>query len=695
MAGYARAMTHVALDVENPFAARSTLPYELPPFADIRIEHYLPAIEAGMAEHLDEVNAIIGSVETPSFVNTIEALERSGQLLNRAVTVFYNQHSSDTSDALDALAEIIAPKLSAHGDAIVLNPALFARIDSLYARRDELGLPAQDRWLLEQYHRDFVHAGAALDAAQRQRLTEINEELSTLETQFGKQLLADTNDSALLFDAAADLAGLDEETLGAAATAAAARGFDGQWLIGQVNYTGHPLLESLTNRATRERIMKASLAKGARANDNDTRATLLQMVALRAERAGLFGDDTHAAHVIAQQTAGSPERVHEMLRRIAPAAAANARREADMLLEAARADGLQEIAAWDWDFYSERVRRERFNVDTAAMRPYFELERVLRDGVFHAAQQLFGITFTERPDLVAHHPEARVFEVHNEDGSPLGLYIGDFYTRDSKRGGAWMNNLVDQNHLLGQLPVVVNNLNVPKPGAGAPTLLTFDETSTLFHEFGHALHGLLSDVRYARVSGTNVQRDFVEFPSQVNEMWMLWPEVVANYAKHHETGEPLPQEWIDNVNASITFNQGHATTSYLAAAVLDLAWHEVAPDAAIEDVEAFEAAAIAAYGLDFAPVPTRYRSTYFAHIFAGGYSAGYYGYIWSEVLDADTVQWFKENGGLTRANGDHFRRTLLSRGASIDALEMFRTFRGRDAVIEPLLTRRGLLAADV
>jgi peptidyl-dipeptidase Dcp len=381
-----------------------------------------------------------------------------------------------------------------------------------------------------------------------------------------------------------------------------------------------------------------------------------------------------------------------MLKQIAPAAVRNARTEGADLQKAIEASGEKfTLESWDWDLYTEAVRMEKYNLDTTAMRPYFELERVLHDGVFFAANKLFGISFKERKDIVTYHPDARAFEVFNEDGSKLALFIGDFYTRDSKRGGAWMNNLVDQNHLLGQLPVVVNNLNIPKPPAGQPTLLTYDEIVTLFHEFGHTLHGMLSDVKYPRFSGTSVERDFVEFPSQVNEMWITWPEVLDNYARHHITGEKLPQEWVDNLKAASAFNEGHATAAYLAAAILDLAWHSLPADANIADVEEFEAKAIADYGLDYAPVPTRYRSTYFSHIFAGGYSAGYYGYIWSEVLDADTVNWFKENGGMTRANGEHFRQTLLSRGGSLNSMQMFRNFRGQDATIEPLLKRRGLL----
>jgi peptidyl-dipeptidase Dcp len=673
----------------NPFAQRSTLEYELPPFADIKVEHYLPAFYEGCTQQLAEVQAILDTPGAATFENTIVALEKSGQMLMRMLLVFYNKSSSDTSDALDAIEEEMAPKLAAHQDAIQLNPVLFKRIKDLYDARESIGLNSEDAWLLERYYKDLIHAGAHLTEAQRDRLKELNEELSKLETQFGKNVLADTNDLAVLVDSLAELDGLSENEIAAAAAAAKDRGHDGKWLIGMVNFTGNPVLDSLTNRELRKKIMEASKMKANRANENDNKPVILQIVKLRAERAQLFGKQIHSEHVIAVQTAEHPDNVHAMLRKIAPAAVRNAKAEAEDLKKSAGAD----IESWDWGFYTEQVRLEKYNIDTTKMRPYFELERVLHDGVFFAATKLFGITFKERPDLVTYHPEARAFEVNNEDGTKVGLFIGDFYTRDSKRGGAWMNNLVDQNFLFNQLPVVVNNLNIPKPPAGKPTLLTYDEITTLFHEFGHALHGLLSLVKYPRVSGTSVQRDFVEFPSQVNEMWILWPEVVENYARHYETGEKLPQEWIDNLNAARTFNEGHATTSYLAAAILDLAWHQLTTEQAaqVTDVEAFEAQAIKDYGLDFAPVPTRYRSTYFSHIFAGGYSSGYYGYIWSEVLDADTVDWFKENGGLLRANGEHFKNTLLGRGGSIDSMQMFRNFRGRDSTIEPLLKRRGLL----
>jgi peptidyl-dipeptidase Dcp len=672
----------------NPFAQRSALDFELPPFALIKEEHYLPAFYEGCTQQLAEVQAILDTPGAATFENTIVALEKSGQMLMRTLLVFFNKSSSDTNDAMDKIEEEMAPKLAAHQDAINLNPALYARIKSLYDNRESIGLNTEDAWLLERYYKDLIHAGAHLSESQRDRLKELNEELSKLETQFSKNVLADTNDLAVLVETIDELDGLSENEIASAAAAAKDRGHDGKWLIGMVNFSGNPVLDSLTNRALRKKIMQDSLLKGNRANENDNKPVILKVVKLRAERAKLFGKNTHAEHVIAVQTAEHPDNVHAMLRKIAPAAVRNAKAEAQDLKKSAGT----EIESWDWGFYTEQVRLEKYNIDTSKMRPYFELESVLANGIFFAANKLFGITFKERPDLVTYHPEARAFEVFNEDGSKLGLFIGDFYTRDSKRGGAWMNNLVDQNFLFNQLPVVVNNLNIPKPPAGKPTLLTFSETTTLFHEFGHALHGLLSQVKYPRVSGTSVQRDFVEFPSQVNEMWILWPEVVENYARHFETGEKLPQEWIDNLDAASTFNEGHATTSYLAAAILDLAWHSLDSEEAakVTDVEAFEAQAIKDYGLDFAPVPTRYRSTYFSHIFAGGYSAGYYGYIWSEVLDADTVDWFKENGGLQRKNGEHFRNTLLGRGGSIDSMQMFRNFRGRDSKIEPLLKRRGL-----
>ena len=671
----------------NPFLSKSTLAYELPPFELINESHYLEAFYAGMKEQLLEIDAILASTEV-SFENTIEAMERSGAILTRVLNVFYNKSSSDTNDQIDAIEAEIAPKLAAHSDAIRLNPQLFARVKKLRENASELN--EEQAWLVERYFRDFAHAGAELSEASRNRVKQINEELSSLQTQFSKKLLADTNDLAVVVDSEQELDGLSPNQIAACKAAAESRGLADKWLITMMNFTGHPLLDSLKNRALREKVMKNSLLKGDRNNDNDTKEILLSTVKLRAERAKLFGVKTHAEFVLQEQTAANPANVHSMLKKLAPAAVKNAVREGEDIQEIITREAGHELASWDWDFYTEKVRAEKYSLDTSAMKPYFELESVLINGVFFAAQKLYGLTFKERPDLIAYHPEARVFEVFNEDGSAVGLYIGDFYTRDSKRGGAWMNSLVRQNRLLNQKPVILNNMNVSKPPKGEVTLLSYSETRTLFHEFGHAIHGLLSNVTYPRVSGTAVQRDFVEFPSQVNEMWILWPEVLDNYAVHYQTGERLPQEWVEKLHESSTFNEGHATTSYLAAAILDLAWHSLEDVSKVTSVSEFEANAINDYGLHYAPVPTRYRSTYFSHIFAGGYSSGYYGYIWSEVLDADTVEWFKDNGGLTRKNGDHFRNTLMSRGGSVDSMQMFRNFRGRDAQIEPLLRRRGL-----
>jgi len=674
----------------NPFQDRSTLEYELPDFSKITDAHYLPAFYAGCEQQLAEIEAITSQTEV-TFDNTVVALERSGKMLERMLLVFYNKSSADTNPTIDKIEFEIAPKLAGHEDAIKLNPALFSRIQTLYETRDQLGLDPESDWLIERYHRDFVHAGAQLSPENRETLKQYNEKLSELQTKFDQNALAEANRLGVVVDDVAMLAGLSESEIDIAAQAAKERGLEGKYLVNMVNYTGHPWLASLENRKLREKIMRASMSKSTSGGDFDNQELIKQIIKLRSERAKLLGFESHAAYVLSDQTAGKPANAHKMLRRIAPAAVSNARSEAkDLEAQLQKDHAGSKLESWDWAYYTEKVRKEKYNLDTSLMKPYFELERVLFDGVFFAAEKLFGITFKERKDLRAYHEEARVFEVFNEDGSKLGLFIGDFFTRDSKHGGAWMNNLVDQSKLLSQKPVVVNNLNIPKPRAGEPALLTFDETSTLFHEFGHALHGLLSDVTYPRFSGTNVERDFVEFPSQVNEMWMLWPEVVANYAKHHETGEVLPADWIASLKASETFNEGFETTSYLAAAILDLAWHEVA-DESISDVSQFEINAIKDYGLDFEPVPVRYKSGYFSHVFSGGYDAGYYGYIWSEVLDADSVNWFKQNGGLTRQNGEKFRKELLSRGGSIDSMDMFRNFRGQDPQIEPLLRRRGLL----
>ncbi|MCU1425187.1 MAG: peptidase [Microbacteriaceae bacterium] len=670
----------------NPFFAESTLPFGLPPFAEIADEHYRPAFDRGFTEQLAEVAAITRSTEPPTVENTLVPLERGGRVLGRVSAVFYNKSSADSSNFSNELEEEIAPLYAAHSDAIRLNSALYERIAAIHSRLDELELDAESRYLVERYHAEFTIAGAALSDDEKVSLREYNRELSTLTTRYVKNLLADTNDLAVVLDDVADLDGLSEGEISAAAEAAHERGLTGKHLVTLVLPTGHPFLSSLTDRRVRENIMTASRARGSRDNGFDNRELVLRIATLRAERAALLGFDSHAAYVTADETAKTPEAVAGLLTRLAPIAARNARAEQERLREIAG----EEIAAWDWAFYSEQVRAATYDVDTAAMRPYFEAERVLHAGVFFAATRLYGVTFAERTDLVSYHPDARVFEVSNDDGSPVGLYVFDLYTRDSKRGGAWMNPLISQNRLLGEPTVVVNNLNVPKPAEGSPTLLTLDEVTTQFHEFGHALHGLFAQVTYPKFAGTNVYRDFVEFPSQVNEMWMLWPEVLANYAVHHESGEAMPQTFVDSIVASSAFNEGFHTSEYLAAALLDQSWHALGAVSEITDVAAFEAATLAAVGLDNPAVPTRYSSTYFSHTFGGGYDAGYYSYIWSEVLDADTVEWFKDNGGLTRTNGDRFRSLLLGVGGSKDPLEAYRDFRGRDAEIAPLLKRRGL-----
>jgi peptidyl-dipeptidase Dcp len=670
----------------NPFFEPSTLPYGMPPFAEIRDEHYREAFDKGMADQLAEIANITRRRDMPTFENTMIALEKSGQLLERVATVFYNKSSADSTDFTNELEEEIAPVLAAHSDAIRLDSQLYWRITTLHEQLDQLGLDAESRYLVERYFIEYTVAGAGLDEVEKAKLRDYNQKLSTLTTRFEKNLLADTNDLAVVIETRDELDGLEPGEISAAAEAANERGLEGKYLITLVLPTGHPFLSSLTNREVRERIMAASRARGSRGGEWDNSEIVLEIARLRAERATLLGFESHAAWVIADETAKTPENVAAMLSRLAVPAAKNAGEEqADLEAQAGAP-----IAAHDWAFYSEKVRQAKYDVDEVAMRPYFEAERVLQNGVFYAATQLYGITFTERTDIAAYHPDVRVFEVRNDDGSPVGLYTLDLYTRDSKRGGAWMNSLISQSELLGHPVIVTNNLNVPKPAAGEPTLLTYDEVNTFFHEFGHALHGLFARVTYPKFSGTNTYRDFVEFPSQVNEMWMLWPEILANYAIHHQTGEPMPQEFVDKIQASSAFNEGFATSEYLAAALLDQAWHALPAGTVVDDVAAFEAAALDAAGLNNPAVPTRYSSTYFAHTFSGGYDAGYYSYIWSEVLDADTVEWFKENGGLTRENGDRFRSRLLGVGGSKDPLEAFRDFRGRDAEIQPLLDRRGL-----
>lgn len=679
---------------DNPLLVESDLPFGYPRFDRIREEHFLPAYQAAMEEELAEIAAIARRAEPPTFDNTLVALERSGQTLARVDRLFGNLNATLTSPGMQAIEREMAPKLAAHRDTILLNPDLFARVDAVYRGRQQAGLDPESLRLIEKTHEDFVRAGARLDAAGKEKLKAIHAEIATLHTAFTQNVLKERNTRAVLVNDAAALDGLTDAEKAGAAAAAKAAGHPGGYLLSLLNTTGQPALSSLRDREQRRRLLDASVTRGSLGGEFDNRGVVSRLARLRAERARLLGYPHHAAYQLEVQTAREIDRVQSLLSGLVRPAVANARREAaDMQALVDAENGGFQIAAHDWDYYSEKVRQKRYAFDESQLRPYFEMNRVLVDGVFHAATLLYGITFHERTDLPRYHPDTRVFEVREADGSALALFIVDWYARPTKRGGAWMNSYVSQSTLLNRRPVVANHLNVPKPPEGEPTLLTYDEVNTAFHEFGHALHGMLSKVRYPRFSGTSVPRDFVEFPSQVNEMWMTWPAVLTHYARHHRTGEPIPAELVEKVRAAQKFNQGYKTTEYLAAALLDLAWHRLAPEEvpSAEGVMGFEAAALARAGLDFAPVPPRYRSPYFSHVFgSSAYSAGYYSYLWSEVIDADTVEWFKQQGGLKRENGDRYRSLVLSRGGSADAMDMVRSLLGRDPRLEPLLRRRGL-----
>ncbi|MGY3265077.1 peptidyl-dipeptidase Dcp [Lysobacter sp. HA35] len=681
----------------NPFFSVSTLPLHYPQFDKIKDTDFAPAFDRGMAEQLKEVDAIANNKAAPTFDNTIVAMEKSGQTLRRATTVFYNLVGADTNPARDKLDSTYSPKFAAHSDAINLNPKLFARIETLYNQRDSLGLDAESKRLVEKYYQDFVRSGAKLNDAQKAHLKSINGQMAKLGTQFSQNVLAERNDMAIIVDNKADLAGLSDEQIGAASKAATDHKMPGKYVIELVNTTIQPPLTFLDNRALREKIYKASIARGSRGGKFDNTGIVSQVAKLRAEKAALLGYPTYAAYALEDQTAKTPEAVNAMLSKLAPPAVANAKREAADLQamidreQKSKGQPTFKLEPWDWAYYAEKVRQAKYNFDESQLKPYLELNNVQQNGVFYAANQLYGLTFKERKDLPVYEPDVRVFDVFDKDGKQLAIFISDMYARPSKNGGAWMNSYVDQSALTGYLPVVANHLNIPKPTAGQPTLLTWDEVTTMFHEFGHALHGMFSDVKYPYFSGTSVPRDFVEYPSQVNEMWADWPEILSNYAKHYQTGAPMPKALLDKVLASSKFNQGFTTTEYLGAAMLDQNWHQLPADKipAASGVMDFEAKALHDDGVDFYAVPPRYRTPYFSHIM-GGYAAGYYAYIWSEVLDADSVEWFKQNGGLSRKNGQHFRDTLLSHGGSEDAMVLFRNYTGRDPWIEPLLKRRGL-----
>ena len=676
----------------NPFYEESPLYLNYPRFDRIQDAHYLPAFERGMEEELEEIEAIVNQPDQPSFDNTILALELTGQLLDRVARVFYAISSAHTNDEIRALEQQLAPRLAGHEDNILLNPDLFERVGIIYEQRDDLALEPESMRLLEKYYTEFVRGGAALSVPEQQHMKELNAEIASFETLYSQNILSEVNDLAVIVDTEEELTGLDQALITAAREEAAARDLDGKYVLPLLNTSSQPALASLQNRALREIIHSISLSRGSRGGDFDNTEVLSDVLRLRAERAQLLGYDNHAHFILEDRTAQTVAAVNNRLAELTTPALANVNREAVDLQQMIYDDGQDfELASWDWDFYTEKLRLARYDFDAKELRPYFELNNVLLKGVFFAAEQLYGITFKEQISLPVYQEDVRVFEVYDTTGTTLAIFIADFYARPTKRGGAWMNSYVSQSNLLNTRPIVANHLNITKPSEGKVTLLTFDEVTTMFHEFGHALHGMFSAVEYPYFSGTSVPRDFVEYPSQVNEMWAIWPEVLANYAIHHETGQSMPQELLEKVLSTQTFNQGFETTEYLAASILDQALHQLTPEEIPvgDEIMEFERSTFEGAGIVLDSVPPRYRSTYFNHIM-GGYHAGYYSYIWSEVLDADSVDWFKENGGLTRENGDHFRQTLLSRGGADDAMTLFRKFRGRDPDITPLLERRGL-----
>ena len=685
------AVSAQTLSASNPFAKPSTLPFQAPPFDRIKDTDYLPAIKAGMAEQRAEIARIAADRAAPTFDNTIAALERSGRLLERANNAFDGVNGANTNDVLQKTEEELAPLMAAHSDAINLDAKLFARVKALYDRRATLGLTPEQAMVLTETYQDMVRAGAQLSAADQQTLRTINGQLSTLETSFKQRLLAAAKAGALVVDDKAKLAGLSDAEIAAAAADAAARGLPGKYVLSLQNTTQQPLLATLTDRATREALFNASWTRAEKGDANDTRQTIAQIAQLRAQKAKLLGFASWADYKLADQMAKNPATALSFIRQIAAPVAVEQKREAGELQAQIKAEGGNfDLKPWDWDFYSEKLRKAKYNLNQDELKPYFEIDKVLNDGVFYAANQLYGLSFKKRTDLPVWHPDVSVYEVFEENGQPLGLMYFDYWKRDNKNGGAWMSNFVNQSKLLGTKPVIYNVGNFTKPAAGQPALITFDDVTTMFHEFGHALHGLFANQVYPSVSGTNTARDFVEFPSQFNEHWALDPKVLAHYAVDYRTGKPIPAALVDKIKRAGTFNSGYGFGEALAASQLDMSWHSLPADAPRQDADAFEAKALAASGLDTTDVPPRYRSSYFLHIWGNGYSAGYYAYQWTKMLDENAYSWFEKNGGLTRANGQRFRDMILSKGHTEDYATMFRAFYGKDPEVTPLLNGLGL-----
>jgi peptidyl-dipeptidase Dcp len=681
----------------NPFYKASTLPFEAPDFSKIKPSDFQPAIEEGMKLQRAEMDKIANDPAAPTFDNTIVAMEKTGAMLNRVMAAFELLAGADTNPTLQKVQEVEAPKLAAHQDAIYLNPKLFARIQKLYDQRAALKLDPESGRLLEYEYQQFVHNGAKLSSADQATLKQYNEQISSLSAQFQNKLLAADKAGGLVVSDKANLAGLSPGEIDAAAQAAKARGLTGKWVIPLQNTTQQPALGSLDNRDVRHELFEHSWSRAEKGDANDTRATIEEMAYLRAQKAKLLGFDTYAAWKLDNQMAKTPSAVMDFLDQLAPPAVARAEAEGKdrqaMIDKDQKAAGKPDfkLAAWDWDYYGEQVRQAKYDFDGAQVKPYFELNNVLENGVFYAANQLYGLTFKERKDIPVWEPTVRVFEVYDADGKPLALFYCDYFKRDNKGGGAWMSNLVTQSKLLNEKPVIYNVANFTKPAPGQPALLSFDDVITMFHEFGHALNGMFADQEYPSLSGTVPQRDFVEFPSQFNEHWALYPTVFAHYAKHYKTGEPMPKALVDKLKNSQLFNKGYDMTELISAALLDMSWHTISPDAPkVTDVDAFEAKALKDNHVDLSYVPPRYRSSYFSHIWGSGYSAGYYAYLWTEMLADDAFGWFEEHGGLTRANGDRFRQMVLSRGNTEDLAKMYADWRGRAPNIDAMKKDRGL-----
>jgi peptidyl-dipeptidase Dcp len=675
----------------GPFAAPSGLPLQAPRFDIIKDSDYQPGYDEAMAEQAAEIRRIADNPARPTFANTIAAMERSGRMLDRVSLAFNAVVQANTNPVLDKVQEVEAPRLARHQDMIYLDPRLFARVRTLYLNRDRERLDPEQRQLLLVYYQQFIHAGARLSDAAKTKLRALNGRISSLETAFQQKLVAAAKAGALVVGDPARLAGLDPAGIEAAARAAGERKLAGRWVVPLQNTTQQPALASLSDRATRQALFEQSWTRAERGDSNDTRATIEELAWLRAQKAALLGFPNWAAYVLSDQMAKTPEAVQSFVARLVPATAAEERREAADIQAAIRAGGEDfQLRPWDWNRYSDRVRKAKFDLDEAEIRPYFELDRVLHDGIFYAAHELYGISFRERKDIPVYQSDVRVFDVLDKDGSQLGLIYFDYFKRDNKSGGAWMSNFVNQSKLLGTKPVVYNVANFTKPAPGQPALLSFDDVTTMFHEFGHALHGLFANQVYPTLSGTSVARDFVEFPSQFNEHWALEPSVLSHYARDYRTGAPIPQALVDKIKRAARFDQGYALGELIAAAQLDMAWHSLPASAPRQKTDAFEAAALDRMGLDIADVPPRYRSSYFLHIWSNGYSAGYYAYLWTQMLDDDAFAWFRAHGGLTRANGQRFRDLILSRGHTQDYGPMFRAFYGKDPEIGPMLQNRGL-----